>query len=390
MMIPEVEYRVIEGTSGAEEVTGRHGADSGTGNVIEEEKMKMGGLKKKAGNDPDEFERSMRRRGRRKSGDNNESICCPIEDVGNSGEQQAADAFRRMLESDGFLPPRHNDYHLLLRFLKARKFDAKKARFMWIEMLNWRRDFGTDTLLEDFQYEERDEVLKYYPQGYHGVDKDGRPVYIERLGKVDANKLIQVTTLDRYVRYHVQEFEKTLTIKFPACSVAAGKYIGTSTTILDVKGVGLKNVTKPARELVMKLQKIDNDYYPETLFRMFIINAGPGFHLLWNSVKAFLDPTITARIHVLGSEYRSKLLEVIDASELPEFLGGSCTCSDQGGCLTSDKGPWNNPNILKGIWEKCDEVVASGDETSFPIRSAETSKAESGSKMEGISSSKVK
>ncbi|KAM3370971.1 hypothetical protein ACQJBY_018370 [Aegilops geniculata] len=312
----------------------------------ERRRLSIGGsLKKKALNASSKLTHSLKKRGKRKVEHRASSFT--IEDVRDEEEERAVFTFQQELLSRNLLCDKQNDYHMLLRFLKARKFDTEKAIHMWAEMLQWRKEFGADTILEDFVFEELDEVLSYYPQGYHGVDRQGRPVYIERLGKVDPNKLMNITTVDRYIKYHVQEFERAFLDKFPACSIAAKRHIGSTTTILDVEGVGFKNFSKTAREMLTRMQKIDSDYYPETLHQMFVVNAGGGFKLLWNSVKGFLDPKTVSKIHVLGTRFQSKLLEVIDGSQLPEFLGGTCTCAGEGGCLKSNKGPWNDPNIMK-------------------------------------------
>jgi len=57
--------------------------------------------------------------------------------------------------------------------------------------------------------------------------------------------------MDRYLKYHVQEFERTLNDKMPACSIASKRHIDTSTTILDIQGVyvGIRKLLNRMRTL---------------------------------------------------------------------------------------------------------------------------------------------
>ncbi|KAJ9567701.1 hypothetical protein OSB04_003667 [Centaurea solstitialis] len=314
----------------------------------ERRRSKIGSLKKKAINASNKFTHSLKKRGKRKIDYRVPSVS--IEDVRDANEERAVHELRQKLLDRDLLPSRHDDYHTLLRFLKARDFNIERTIRMWEEMLNWRKEYGTDTILEDFDFEELDEVLQHYPQGYHGVDREGRPVYIERLGKAYPSRLMRITSIERYLKYHVQEFERAFNEKFPACSIAAKRQICSTTTILDAQGLGLKNFTPTAASLLGAMAKVDSNYYPETLHRMFIVNAGPTFKkCLWPAAQKFLDAKTIAKIQVLEPKSLGKLHEVINPSQLPDFLGGACTCSGEGGCLRSNMGPWNDPEIMKVV-----------------------------------------
>jgi len=76
-------------------------------------------------------------------------------------------------------------------------------QLMFTNFINWRRENNVDTIIEDFVFSERDAVMAIYPHGYHGVDRLGRPIYIERIGILNVPKLFEVTTEERMIRHNI-------------------------------------------------------------------------------------------------------------------------------------------------------------------------------------------
>ena len=181
-----------------------------------------------------------------------------------------------------------------------------------------------------------------YPHGYHKTDKVGRPIYIELISKVNLTELFKVTTEERMMKYYIKGYERSMNFRLPAASKASGKLIEQSFTILDMEGIGLSMMAGKTKEFVKIASDLGQNYYPEMLGCMYLINTSFFFSAVWAVVQGFIDDKTRKKIHVERSGYAKKLLELIDAENLPSILGGKCTCSHiQGGCLYSDAGPWN-------------------------------------------------
>lgn len=268
--------------------------------------------------------------------------------IGHLSEDQvkALNLLKLELKEAGQFLDRHDDY-LLCKFLRARKYDVAKAKTMLVECDQWRVEFKVDELVKSFVYEENAVVNTIYPRYYHKTDKEGRPVYIEHLGKLNIKTLMQITTQERILQHYVVEYEKVSDVRFPACSKVVGHRVETSTTILDLKNVPLMQFAQ-VYNFVKQVTAISQNYYPESLGKMFLINSPMFFSTVWNMIKGLLDEVTANKIHILGSDYSKTLLEHIDADSLPVCFGGNCSCQDQGGCEASDAGPWN----VNGLVEK--------------------------------------
>ncbi|PMD14030.1 hypothetical protein NA56DRAFT_651256 [Hyaloscypha hepaticicola] len=272
---------------------------------------------------------------------------------GHTTPEQDAQVYqlRMKLEADGYTE--RLDTLTLLRFLRARKFDVALAEKMFVDCEKWRKEIDLDNLTRNFDYHEKPQVFEYYPQYYHKTDKDGRPVYIEQLGNIDLAAMYKITTSERMLANLAVEYEKVGDPRLPACSRKAGQLLETCCTIMDLKGVGISKVSS-VYSYVKQASAISQNYYPERLGRLYLINAPWGFSGVWSIVKGWLDPVTVQKIHILGSGYQKELLEQVPAENLPTIFGGTCECP--GGCAFSDEGPWTDPQWTRTPkWAKKDE-----------------------------------
>lgn len=60
----------------------------------------------------------------------------------------------------------------------------------------WRKDNNVDSVV-NFNFHEDKLVQQFYPHSYHGVDKLGRPIYVEQVGLLNTAGFLKVSSLER-------------------------------------------------------------------------------------------------------------------------------------------------------------------------------------------------
>lgn len=116
-------------------------------------------------------------------------------------QKQAVEELRESLHQSGELEDGFfGQDATLARFLVARGFQVNKAHQMYVESMHWRREYGADTVLEEFDFEEKDEVMQIFPHYHHKLDKSGHPIFFQQLGCKDFGDVLKITTVERYVR----------------------------------------------------------------------------------------------------------------------------------------------------------------------------------------------
>uniref|UniRef100_A0A2A4K7N3 CRAL-TRIO domain-containing protein n=1 Tax=Heliothis virescens TaxID=7102 RepID=A0A2A4K7N3_HELVI len=212
----------------------------------------------------------------------------------------------------------------LLRFLRARDFNVEKAREMLSQSLLWRKKHQVDRILSE--YETPDVVKQYFPGGWHHHDKDGRPLYILRLGQMDVKGLLKSIGEDGLLKLTLHVCEEGLKLLEEA-SRSSNSAVLSWCLLVDLDGLNMRHLWRPGVRALLRIIQIVEANYPETMGRVLIVRAPRVFPILWTIVSTFIDENTRSKfLFYGGKDYLQPggLLDYIPKDLIPDFLGGPC------------------------------------------------------------------
>ncbi|XP_053692760.1 protein real-time isoform X2 [Sabethes cyaneus] len=227
------------------------------------------------------------------------------------------------------------DFQTLLRFLRARDFSIDKAASMLQESMQWRAEHRIDDILGE--YKMPTVVEKYFPGGWHHHDKDGRPLYILRLGNMDVKGLLKSVGEDELLKLTLHVCEEGLKLMKEATTLFE-KPIWNWCLLVDLDGLSMRHLWRPGVKALLRIIETVEKNYPETMGRVLIVRAPRVFPVLWTIVSAFIDENTRSKFLFFGGpdclHAEDGLEQYIPAENIPSFLGGSCnTLIHEGGLI---------------------------------------------------------
>jgi len=226
-----------------------------------------------------------------------------------------------------------SDEHFYNRFLTSRKWDVMKADKQIQQTLEWRREEKVAELAkmspEDILGCPEATVLENFPMWF-GMpsagqvpgeilrDKDGRPIFLFKVGAMNVKKLLEAVELEKLFRYLIWRFEHMVAMLGDTIASGVDKWV----VLFDLDGFSMsKHFNRTVVSVVKELNRVGASFYTETLAKLVIINVPTAFSFAWSVVRPLVDPQTRTKICISSSAREEELLQYLEASA--KLAGGS-------------------------------------------------------------------
>ncbi|CAD5181518.1 unnamed protein product [Musa acuminata subsp. malaccensis] len=193
---------------------------------------------------------------------------------------------------------------VLLKFLRARDFDAGQAHDMLLRCAEWRREFGADGVAEEelVGFKELEGVVAYM----HGWDRRGHPVCYNAYGvfrdkAVYESVLGNPEKLKRFLRWRIQVMERGVRL----LQLRPGG-VNSIIQVTDLKDMPKRQLRAASNHILSLFQ----DNYPEMVTRKVFVNVPWYFTVMYSMIGPFLTERTKSKFviaregHVAETLYR--------------------------------------------------------------------------------------
>jgi hypothetical protein len=189
-------------------------------------------------------------------------------------------------------PPQHNPYSPLApplppkelpeRFLLAGKGDPVEGQRRYEASLQWRKENGIDTILQE-AHPNFELIKSHYPHYYHLRGRNGEPVFFEQPPKTNLAAMRNGgVTLPGLLRHYAMVTELQW-------QCIERDDFARSITVLDLQGIRVMDFVGECVEYVRKCSQFTGQHYPERAGFVMIINSPGWFQMIWKVVKPMVD-----------------------------------------------------------------------------------------------------
>ncbi|KAG0461990.1 hypothetical protein HPP92_020466 [Vanilla planifolia] len=211
---------------------------------------------------------------------------------------------------------------VLLKFLRARDFNADESLRMLQRRLRWREEYGVDGILE--QESDSDSDLDFCGTTYMcGFDREGHPVCYNVFRSFRQSGLCRKTlgtkgSCERFLRWRVRFMEKGIQ---EFLSFEPGK-ASAMLQVIDLKD-SLGSSMKEVRSAMERMIKLFQDNYPEFVVKNIFVNVSFRYYTYHALFSPLLTPRMKSKfVFVRPSKVTETLLKYINLENIPNTYGG--------------------------------------------------------------------
>jgi len=199
--------------------------------------------------------------------------------------------------------------------------EQETAKFMKL-IADWRDKVGYYQLF-DKRLDQHHKFHSSWPNKIYGNDKFGHVLTAFRVAELKPDALEEIGQ-DQLEKLQGQKMRCVYRYKQEQSKLHGAQRYKHS-ALMDMKGLSLNLMRGKKREILQHLLGIGSHYFPEQMWKIYLINTPIIFRGMWAIIKLWLHPVTVAKVNIVGNEKAAvkKMTEDgIPLSALPDWIGG--------------------------------------------------------------------